>query len=331
MPTEHHDVVLVGAGLSGIGAAVHLHRKCPGKRDVIPEGRPSMGGTSDLFRYPGIRSDSDMHTLGYNFKPWRDAKAIADGTAILGYVKETAAENDVDRHIRYGLRATKASWSTDDAAWTVEAERAETGETVRFTCNFLLMCAGYYSYKAGHSPEFEGQEHFRGTIIHPSSGPGPRLPRQKVVVIGCRATAMTLVPAMAKDVGHVVFCSGRRPTSCHAPTRTSSRTRCAGSLRALGLRDHALEERRAPAVPLQPDAHAPRAGQGEASRHGPQRSSDRTTTSRRTSRRGTTLGPAPLSRAEQRPVRGDPMAGVGRHRSDRTLHGDRCRAAPAST
>jgi monooxygenase len=212
MPTEHHDVVIVGAGLSGIGAAAHLHRKCPGKRYVILEGRPSMGGTWDLFRYPGIRSDSDMHTLGYNFKPWRDAKAIADGTAILGYVKETAAENDVDRHIRYGLRATKASWSTDDAAWTVEAERAETGETVRFTCNFLLMCAGYYSYKEGHSPEFEGQEHFRGTIIHPQQWPEDLDYRgKKVVVIGSGATAMTLVPAMAKDVGHIVMLQ-RSPT-----------------------------------------------------------------------------------------------------------------------
>ena len=212
MPTEHHDVVIVGAGLSGIGAAVHLHRKCPGKRYVILEGRPSMGGTWDLFRYPGIRSDSDMHTLGYNFKPWRDAKAIADGPAILGYVKETAAENDVDRHIRYGLRATKASWSTDDAAWTVEAERAETGETVRFTCNFLLMCAGYYSYKEGHTPEFEGQEHFRGTIIHPQQWPEDLDYRgKKVVVIGSGATAMTLVPAMAKDVGHIVMLQ-RSPT-----------------------------------------------------------------------------------------------------------------------
>ena len=212
MPTEHFDVLLVGAGLSGIGAAVHLKRRCPGKRYVILEGRPSMGGTWDLFRYPGIRSDSDMHTLGYSFKPWRDAKAIADGPAILRYVQETAAENGVDRHIRYGLRTTKASWSTDNATWTVEAQRTETGETVRFTGNFLLMCAGYYSYKKGYTPDFEGQEHFRGTIIHPQEWPEDLDYRgKKVVVIGSGATAMTLVPAMAKDVGHIVMLQ-RSPT-----------------------------------------------------------------------------------------------------------------------
>ena len=212
MPIEHHDVLIVGAGLSGIGAAVHLHHKCPGKRYVILEGRPSMGGTWDLFRYPGIRSDSDMHTLGYNFKPWRDAKAIADGRAILNYVKEAAAENDVDRHIRYGLRATKAFWSSDGAAWTVEAQRTETGETVRFSGNLLLMCAGYYSYKQGYTPKFEGQEHFRGTVIHPQEWPEDLDYRGKtVVVIGSGATAMTLVPAMARDVGHIVMLQ-RSPT-----------------------------------------------------------------------------------------------------------------------
>src|SRR5437899_9200277 len=135
MATEHHDVLIVGAGLSGIGAAVHIHRSCPGKRYVILEGRPSMGGTWDLFRYPGIRSDSDMHTLGYSFKPWSDAKAIAAGPAILRYVKETAAEHGVERHIRYRHRATRAQWSSENAAWTIDAERTGTGETVRFTAN----------------------------------------------------------------------------------------------------------------------------------------------------------------------------------------------------
>jgi len=212
MPREHHDVLIVGAGLSGIGAAVHLHRSCPGKRYVILEGRPAMGGTWDLFRYPGIRSDSDMHTLGYSFKPWREAKAIADGPSILNYVREAAAEYDVDGHIRYGHRATRASWSSEDAAWTVEAVRAETGETVRFTCNFLLMCAGYYSYQQGHTPEFEGRERFRGTVVHPQQWPEDLDFRGKrVVVIGSGATAMTLVPAMAKDVGHIVMLQ-RSPT-----------------------------------------------------------------------------------------------------------------------
>jgi cation diffusion facilitator CzcD-associated flavoprotein CzcO len=212
MAIPHHDVLIVGAGLSGIGAAVHLHRKCPAKRYVILEGRPSMGGTWDLFRYPGIRSDSDMHTLGYSFKPWREAKAIADGPSILNYVRQTAAEHGVDDHIRYGLRATSASWSSADAAWTVEALETATGKTVRFTCNFLLMCAGYYSYQQGYTPEFEDQERFRGTIIHPQKWPEDLDYRdRKVVVIGSGATAMTLVPAMAKDVAHIVMLQ-RSPT-----------------------------------------------------------------------------------------------------------------------
>jgi monooxygenase len=212
MATEHYDVLIVGAGLSGIGAGVHLHRNCPQKNYVILEGRPAMGGTWDLFRYPGIRSDSDMHTLGYSFKPWREAKAIADGLSILRYVKEAAAENGVDDHIRYGHRATKAAWSSEHACWTVEAQRTDTGSTVRFTCNFLLMCAGYYSYQEGYTPEFEGQERFAGTTVHPQKWPEDLDYRGKtVVVIGSGATAMTLVPAIAQEVGHVVMLQ-RSPT-----------------------------------------------------------------------------------------------------------------------
>jgi monooxygenase len=212
MVTEHFDVLIVGAGLSGVGAAVHLQRECPGKRYVILEGRPSIGGTWDLFRYPGIRSDSDMHTLGYSFKPWREAKAIADGPSILRYVKETAAEHGVERHIRYRHRATRAEWSSEEAAWTIDAERTDTGETVRFTANFILMCAGYYSYQQGYTPEFEDQERFSGTIVHPQEWPEDLDYRgKKVVVIGSGATAMTLVPSMAKDVGHIVMLQ-RSPT-----------------------------------------------------------------------------------------------------------------------
>lgn len=211
-PMEHFDVLIVGAGLSGVGAAVHLQQRCPGKRYVILEGRPSMGGTWDLFRYPGIRSDSDMYTLGYSFKPWRDAKAIADGPSILAYVKETAAEYGVDRHIRYQHRARRAEWSSEDATWTVEATREDTGERVRFTCNFLLMCAGYYSYREGYTPEFEGVERFRGRIVHPQEWPEDLdYAGKRVVVIGSGATAMTLVPAMAEDAGHVVMLQ-RSPT-----------------------------------------------------------------------------------------------------------------------
>jgi cation diffusion facilitator CzcD-associated flavoprotein CzcO len=209
---EFHDVVIVGAGLSGVGAAVHLHERCPNKSYVILEGRPSMGGTWDLFRYPGIRSDSDMHTLGYRFKPWKQAKAIADGPAILDYIKETAAEYDVDRHIRYQHRVVRADWSNDDDTWTVEFRRADTGETGRLACRILLMCAGYYSYKHGYTPQFAGREEFRGTVVHPQKWPEDLDYRGKrVVVIGSGATAMTLVPAMAQDAAHIVMLQ-RSPT-----------------------------------------------------------------------------------------------------------------------
>src|SRR5258707_6644267 len=151
-PNEHVDVLIVGAGLSGVGAGYHLQRNCPAKRFVILEGRDCIGGTWDLFRYPGIRSDSDMFTMGYSFKPWTDPKAIADGPQILNYVRETAAENGIDRKIRFNHRVKRASWSTPDARWTFEAERSSGGEgaaeIVRFTCNFLFMCSGYYKYRS---------------------------------------------------------------------------------------------------------------------------------------------------------------------------------------
>jgi monooxygenase len=210
--TEYFDVVIIGAGLSGVGAAYHLQRQCPGKSYVILEGRASIGGTWDLFRYPGIRSDSDMYTLGYNFKPWRDGKAIADGPSILNYVKETAAENGIDKHIRYRHQVRKASWSTADAAWTVEAARTDTGATARLKCNFLLMCAGYYSYEQGYTPEFKGRERFRGRIVHPQAWPEDLDYRgKKIVVIGSGATAVTLVPELAKDAARVVMLQ-RSPT-----------------------------------------------------------------------------------------------------------------------
>ena len=154
---EHFDVVIVGAGLSGIGAAYHLKRDCPGKSYAILEGRDAIGGTWDLFRYPGIRSDSDMFTLGYSFKPWLEAKAIADGPSIRKYVRDTASENGIDGNIRFHHMVKRASWSSADAQWTVECERGAAKELVRFTCNFLFMCSGYYAYSGGYDPDFAGR------------------------------------------------------------------------------------------------------------------------------------------------------------------------------
>jgi monooxygenase len=207
---EHVDVLIVGAGLSGVGAAYHLKKHCPGKSYAILEGREAIGGTWDLFRYPGIRSDSDMYTLGYSFKPWKAAKAIADGPSILDYVRETARENDVDRHIRFKHMVKRASWSSETATWTVEAEH--DGQTVKFSCGFLYMCSGYYRYSAGYTPDFAGTERFKGTIVHPQHWPEHlNYAGKKVVVIGSGATAVTLVPEMAKTASHVVMLQ-RSPT-----------------------------------------------------------------------------------------------------------------------
>jgi cation diffusion facilitator CzcD-associated flavoprotein CzcO len=203
---EHVDVLVVGAGLSGIGAACHLKTECRGKSFAILEGRSAMGGTWELFRYPGIRSDSDMYTLGYRFRPWRDAKAIADGPAILNYIRETAEEFGVDKAIRYNHRVRRASWSSDDARWTVEVETGTEKTIVRLTCNFLYLCTGYYDYEAGYTPRWPGVESFRGRIVHPQKWPADLdYAGQRVVVIGSGATAITLVPALAERAGHVTM------------------------------------------------------------------------------------------------------------------------------
>jgi cation diffusion facilitator CzcD-associated flavoprotein CzcO len=213
--SEHVDVLIVGAGLSGIGAGYHLQQKCPSKSYVILEGRDRLGGTWDLFRYPGIRSDSDMFTLGYSFKPWTEPKAIADGPRILNYVRETATENGIDQKIRFNHRVKRASWSSESARWTVEAERnaGEGGtEIVRFTCNFLFMCSGYYKYEEGYTPQFSGIENFAGRIVHPQKWTDDiDYAGKRVVVIGSGATAVTLVPELAKSAAHVTMLQ-RSPT-----------------------------------------------------------------------------------------------------------------------
>lgn len=210
--TEHFDVVVVGAGLSGIGAGYFLQRDCPDRSYVILEGRERIGGTWDLFRYPGIRSDSDMYTLGYSFRPWTEAKAIADGPSILRYLDQTARDHGIDKHIRHQHRVTGASWSTADARWTVSVERGPNQEPVEFTCNFLFMCSGYYNYAAGYLPEFAGRERFKGDIVHPQHWPESLdYAGKRVVVIGSGATAVTLVPEMAKTAAHVTMLQ-RSPT-----------------------------------------------------------------------------------------------------------------------
>lgn len=211
-PSEHLDVLIVGAGLSGIGSAHHLQEAFPHRSYAIFEAREELGGTWDLFRYPGIRSDSDMHTLGYRFKPWTRPKTITDGPSILEYVRETAREGGIDRRIRFNHRVVRAEWSSEDARWSVEAERTDTGETVRVTCGYLWMCPGYYRYDEGFTPEFEGRDRFEGEIVHPQHWPEDlEYEGKRVVVIGSGATAVTLVPAMAEKAAHVTMLQ-RSPT-----------------------------------------------------------------------------------------------------------------------
>lgn len=212
MSPEHLDVLIVGAGISGIGAGCHLQKRCPGRSYAILEGRADIGGTWDLFRYPGIRSDSDMYTLGYSFRPWTQAKSIADGPAILEYLRDTAKSYGIDKRIRFGHRVKQAAWSSQDARWTVEAERGPQREPVRFTCNFLFMCSGYYNYAEGYTPQFPGAESFAGRIVHPQKWTQDiDYAGKRVVVIGSGATAVTIVPEMAKTAARVTMLQ-RSPT-----------------------------------------------------------------------------------------------------------------------
>ena len=212
---EHFDVIVVGAGLSGVGAAWHLQTLCPDRAYVVLESRDAIGGTWDLFRYPGIRSDSDMYTLGYRFRPWRDPKAIADGPSIKAYIEETAREYEIDRKIRFRHRVVRAEWSSSDTRWTVDVEIGRERTPARFTCSMLYTCTGYYDYERGYTPEWPGTERFRGRIVHPQHWPEDLdYAGKRVVVIGSGATAVTLVPAMASGpnaAAHVTMLQ-RSPT-----------------------------------------------------------------------------------------------------------------------
>jgi monooxygenase len=214
-PTEHFDVLIMGAGLSGIGAAHYLQTLCPGKTYVILEQRERIGGTWDLFRYPGIRSDSDMLTMGYSFRPWTNAKAISPGDDIREYITATARDEEIDRHIRFRHKIKRAEWSTAEAKWNVEALRTSpegAEEPAMLSCNFLFSCAGYYRYSAGYLPEFPNRDRFQGRMIHPQAWPEDLdYAGKRVLVIGSGATAVTLVPAMAKTAGHVTMLQ-RSPT-----------------------------------------------------------------------------------------------------------------------
>ncbi len=209
--SEHFDVLIVGAGISGVGGAYHLTQQCPGTSFVVLETQESFGGTWLTHKYPGIRSDSDLHTFGYRFKPWTSAP-IATAAEILKYMGEVISENDLDRHIRYRHRILSASWSSDENLWTIEAERTDTGEPVGFTANFLWMCQGYYRHTEGYTPEWDGMAAFKGRIVHPQTWPQDLDHRGKrVVVIGSGATAATLIPAMAEDCAHITMLQ-RSPT-----------------------------------------------------------------------------------------------------------------------
>lgn len=206
MNQQHFDVLIIGAGLSGIGTACHVAQECPDKSLAIIERRDSLGGTWDLFRYPGIRSDSDMFSFGYKFRPWNESKVLADGPSIKQYISDTAAEFGVDKKIHYGIKIINADWSNQQACWTLLAENESTGESTTYTCNYLITCTGYYNHDAGFRPSFPGVENFKGECVHPQHWPEDLdYSGKKVVVIGSGATAVTLVPAMAGTAAHVTM------------------------------------------------------------------------------------------------------------------------------
>ena len=319
MLPEHVDVLIVGAGLSGIGAGYHLQAECPGKTYAILEARDSIGGTWDLFRYPGIRSDSDMHTLGYAFRPWKEAKAIADGPSILSYVRDTAREYGIDERIRFGLRVVRAEWSTADARWTVEAQRTDTGEIVRMTCGFLLTCSGYYRYDEGYTPHFAGAERFAGPDRAPAAlDRRRRLRRQARRRDRQRRDRGHARPGDGADRGArhdaAALAELRRLAAGRGPDRPDRAPRAA---RPAGLSGRALEERPAHDVQL-PAQPAPAAGD-----EGADPEMARAAAAGRVRHRHPLhaalqpLGPAHVPRARRRSVRGDAATGSASVVTDR--------------
>lgn len=206
MAKNNYDVIIMGAGLSGIGTAYHLQKDCKDKSYIILENRANIGGTWDIFKYPGIRSDSDMYTLGYSFKPWSNPQVIADGPHILNYIKETAAENGIDKNIRFNTKINEAHWDSKTDMWTIKCTDNTTKKSIKFTARYIISCMGYYNYEKGYRPTFEGEKKFKGTIIHPQFWPeGFDYSNKEVVVIGSGATAVTLVPAMTDKAKHVTM------------------------------------------------------------------------------------------------------------------------------
>lgn len=212
MKSQHVDVAIIGAGLSGISAAYHLQKRCPGKSYRIIESRSAIGGTWDLFRYPGIRSDSDMFSFGFGFKPWTNGKIIAPGEDILEYIREAADENGINEHIQFGHKVIAADWDSDTGLWTCQLQQVETGEKGLLTCKFFFACTGYYRYAQGYTPEFSGIEDFQGPVVHPQQWPeGLNVEGKRVTIIGSGATAVTLAPTLAK-AGATVTLLQRSPT-----------------------------------------------------------------------------------------------------------------------
>ena len=265
------DVLIVGAGISGVGMACHLHREQPGTSYTILERRDDLGGTWDLFRYPGIRSDSDMVTFGFGFRPWTDTKVLADGASIKGYVGQTADEYGVREHIRFGQQVLNCSWDSNTQRWSVLTRDTHSGAEQTWTARFLVGATGYYNYDAGYRPEFAGEDRFAGPVVHPQQWPEDLdYAGKKVVIIGSGATAVTLVPAMAEDAASITMLQ-RSPTymlSVPADDAIAAAT-TPGAARPARLSGHPRPEHPAATGPLLPGPRPSRPGQEGPARRGP--------------------------------------------------------------